>query len=1478
MGSTSARIEGAPRRAARAGTGLFGLVILLAACGGSTETLGEISVATLEPIRGDGARMRVAAGESVESGSLARLRLDAGPWLLLGDAALTIGEEGEVQLASGRAFVHVPADGALVLRVGEAQLTARDAAFSIEDGALYVVDGEVSHRQGEQLRRVRAGERLAGGAVEAAALWEDWTGGLARPGPGLAGDVAIGALEGRVPDEIGQARWPLVIRRLDVKVRVVEDLAITEVEQVFFNPASETVEGLYRIRVPRGAVLQRFAVDRDGRLVDGYVREKAQARQAYEAQVYRGSTLDPALLEWVAPGAYQARIYPIAPGETRRIAVRYAEWLERPGAPSEEGELAPRVYRFPMAPGGATPPHVQELAFEADLSEAGAGRVRAGFGAEVDGDVVRLRKSDLRPRADLVLELWDGEERAEGLRAWRAEHDPPPRDPRAGAMPDEQELDYVYVPVVLPERLFAEAGGAQGMDLVVVADVSAGTDRSHLELGRSVIEALAAHLEQGDRVAILAGDVSLRPLAGDGALGPAEPARVERLLDALAREPAGGASDLGGALAEAAALLDPERHGVVVYVGDGAPTVGELGAEALLERVQRLPHPLRAYGVGVGGDANLDLLDAVTRGGGLALRVETRAAAAEAALELLAHARRPAAQRVSVELAGAEQVFPRAATDVVRGAVLPVVGRVEESLPSEIVVRGLVAGSEFEERLAIREVRVEDEGDLRLRWAGERLRQLLLGGGQREEIADLGVRYGLITPFTSFYVPSAAELASLGPAARELYRDLRHLRARPSSVPALLPTTALFALPGCTLSDAEPPASEAASSAAPEPEEVEEEAWADQEGQMGANQDRGEATANRYAIQGPSDDMDPQMAREQARPTTAARRPAPPPAASAEAEPAPEVATAAVDEVPNEPAPGGLDGLADGSGSSAGFGGLGLRGSGSGGGGASAMGSRTSSTRGPRRSRRRARPRGAEERERSEADEAQARIVGALGALSGEEGGSVLEDILGGDARDLDVPNGWTGRADLTVSPNAARIVVELQQHHDASAHRTRRCSDAADLLLDDRVALWRERLGRASGVSGLLEVYREARRDCELPRWRDRRALLNLMLRHAGNIRRMVQLYRFLDDGSARSYLRGAILRRVRSPADLRVAREAFGAVANDPELVAQVLERAGEGPGRIRALRRLTEQFPGNVDLKLQLLEELERQGRVAEARRLAAELRADPLTDAGVRTAIGEMFLRFEDEPEARRVFSEIVEFAPEDALARRRLGDLYRAHGWFEDAYRQYQTLAAITPDDPSVALLLAQAAAGAGRVDEALRLEQGLAATSDPGAVGGLGRVALLWSSVRFAELRKEARAEGDAERLEALEARMRRSGVLRQASGLRATLTWSHPDAGLSLWAAHPRLGLTRPTDLAPEYGLEAFDVEEQEDGRYELEVRRAEPARQRHRTDVVAKLVVVWNEGQEDEKVEVRELRFDGERERLAFHLEGRELEEVSR
>jgi len=1418
-------------------------VLWVAACGGDVDTEVETTVATLQPIRGDaeGAFTRVLEGETVELSGLARLILDTGPRLLAEDATLEV-EAAAVSVRGGRVYAEVHAGDALTLALGDDVLDLRDSAVSVADGTVYVVRGEVAHRSGDTRQVVTAGETLtlATDALAATTLWEDWTGGLAQPGPGLSRDAAIGALEGRVPDEIGAARWPLVIRRLDVRTRVVEDLAITEVEQVFFNPASETVEGIYRIRVPEGAVLQRFAVDRDGRLVDGYVKERAQARQQYEAQVYRGSTLDPALLEWVAPGEYKARIYPIAPGAVRTIAVRYAEWLERPSA---EG---PRVYRFPMA-SGPNAPHVQELSFEADLTEAKAASVRAGHDTVIEDDFVRLRQSDVQPRADLVIELEDAEGRPDDQRLWRATHQAPPRDPNAGAMPDEDERDYVYVPLHLPASVYSDPGP---LDVVLVADVSAGTERSHLELGRTVVESLAAHLEADDRVAILGSDVTLRELAGDGALGPASRDRVDGLLDALAREPAGGATDLGASLTAASELLDPERAGIVIYIGDGAPTVGELEAESLLEHLERLPRPLRPYAIGVGDDANLGLLQAVTGGAGLALRVETRAAAADAALDVLAHARRPVAQRVTVELEGVEQLYPRRPADVVRGEPLPVVARVAEDLGSEIVVRGEVRGEPFEETVTLSATTVEDEGDLRLRWAGARLRQLLLGGAGREEVADLGVRYGLITPFTSFYVPSAAELAQLGPDAALLYRDTSMFAARPTPyASSWAPLAALLSTSGCNESES----ADVASSGAMATEVSEEESYEIPEEPQMARENTPDEIAqaqpaprrrpNRYAIDGPDDDA--------AEYEPAAEQP-PSPVTTDPAEPMPEAAapsgrasTRARTEASNSGLLGALD---------------------RGGDAFAAVDSEDADESGAYG--------------RAELDDLLAGALGGSGGARGtEEVAPVNEEQI---LRALERSRRSGGETALGNDPTSAlaallgdeTVVTGALSRRDANvdvrirvqAHRARRCSDAADLLLDSRRELWRERLGRQSSASGWMQVYREASRDCELPTWRDRRALLDLIIGKAGSVQRMVQVYRLARGTSARRYLRRAILRRVRTPADLRVARQAFGADAATDDLVAQVLERAGDGAGRVRALRRLIEQFPYDLELKLDLLRTLERLDRGEEARRYARELRTDPMTDAGVRTALGEMMLRAGDEAEARRIFSEIVEFAPNDALARRRLGDLYRAYGWFEDAYRQYRTLARITPDDPSVSLLLAQAAAGAGRVDEALRLEQRIAETAQPGAAEGLARVALLWSSVRFAELRQEA----SGEELDALLARMRRSGVLRIASGVRVTLVWSHPDAGVSLWAGHPGLGLTRPTDIYPEYGLEAFEVAEQESGAYRFEVRRAGESL----APVEAKLVVLIGEGTEEEHLEVVPLRFEGEARTRSFTLTGANLE----
>ena len=114
---------------------------------------------------------------------------------------------------------------------------------------------------------------------------------------------------------------------------------------------------------------------------------------------------------------YRARLYPIGPGETRRVVVRYAEWLDRTGATGQR-----RLYVYPMAADGSEDslPHVEELKVSFDLERASAREVRVGMAGVRSGNTLVVRAHDFVPRADLALELLD--EGVKEQRAYRAKH------------------------------------------------------------------------------------------------------------------------------------------------------------------------------------------------------------------------------------------------------------------------------------------------------------------------------------------------------------------------------------------------------------------------------------------------------------------------------------------------------------------------------------------------------------------------------------------------------------------------------------------------------------------------------------------------------------------------------------------------------------------------------------------------------------------------------------------------------------------------------------------------------------------------------------------------------------------------------------------------------------------------------------------------------------------------------------------------
>lgn len=729
---------------------------------------------------GEGSEVRLAAG------ALAWIRRDAGAvWLVAGPAEVTL-HEGSVRLASGRAFVDGQDGPATIVESPRGAIELSDARASIEilgDGSedVYVLRGAarpVAKARTEGADRATAGEKLtlkADGSVTRtpSVAWDDWTGGLATADPGAQpAPFGLGTVGARPPGDKGKPRFSLVIERLDVRVTVDHDFAVTEVDQTFINPSADSVEGIFTFRTPPGAVLSKFGVDRDGDLVWGKVKESAAAKAQYESNVYEGSTEDPALLSWVGPGVYNARLYPIQAGAKRRVVTRYGEWLSRQGPKADR-----RLYVYPMAAEGArgSLPRIEELRVSLDLAKAGASRVRAGMNGKVDGKTVNIQAFDVVPKADLSVELFDtGDSEPTLYRAPHrliAEDIPMNADAKFAAQVASEEPDYVLVPLRSSANL--ESGAApssRGMDLAIVVDTSAATESGALAIARSLTSALLAHLGPDDRAALWAGDATLRPVSeGSGELVTIDAAKRRAWLSGLAGIERGGATDLGALLTEAAARLDTKRRGAVLYIGDGLPSVGEVSPKSLRERMSRLPASTRIFTAGVGSRSNTALLDSISRGAPVET-VSDAYSAARAALRLLEAAHRSAWVGATVDLGpGVERVLPREVPPVGNEENVFVVGRLVGKPPATVVLKsGDLASSR-----PVQIVTIDDAGDLRRRWGQGRLQELLAEGAGRASLVDIARRYALVSPFTSLYVPTAREAAQSDGATEQELAEAR---------------------------------------------------------------------------------------------------------------------------------------------------------------------------------------------------------------------------------------------------------------------------------------------------------------------------------------------------------------------------------------------------------------------------------------------------------------------------------------------------------------------------------------------------------------------------------------------------------------------------------------------------------------------------------------------------------------------------------
>lgn len=697
---------------------------------------------------------RLAAGDVVETSDdgRGRLRLDDGTTVVLDRATrLSLGADG-LTVEKGQVMVQGASSGRTSIAAAGATAVLSDAVMAVSaDGAgarFYCASGEVVVRKKEE-KRVRSGEtaQVNGEALAVAPekAFNDWTGGMATPW-GATGKphAAIGELWGRLSNVADEGGLPLAIRQHQVEARIEGETAITRVRSTYFNAGNSAVAGDFRMALPPSAQVSRFAVQARGQLSEGTLNI------AEEQSLAPGQWASDARLEWAGDGWVRGTMPSVEPGATVSVVVEYIEWLT-----PVDGRLS---YRYPMAAEGKRQV-IGEFRARVDTSYANPVAIHAGQGALVNGAVVEMTRADFRPSADLVVELELPPNALGQARGYVARA---PKEDTGGS--------YLLVRTEVPQ-----ARVVGGVTLALVLDTSQSADPALLDAERALAEAILEGLGAADRVVVLAADQGVRPV-GPGAIGPVNPERRKATREALASLRPGGATDLGVALEKAADALPPDApEGMVIYVGDGWPTVGDVTIEAIRARLARRAGGVPRLGaVAVGPLANRFALSGLVRGSGPVLEIADRSDASEAAVHLLAEALRPALASVELDLGPTvDRVYPRGARAVLAGGTAFAVGRVRGALPRSVKLRYRKGASVVEETRSLHMPPVADEADVRRRWGAARVDELTLRGEGRESAVDVARRVGLLTPWTAFTVqgpntrfrPTPIEIRTLDLAA-----------------------------------------------------------------------------------------------------------------------------------------------------------------------------------------------------------------------------------------------------------------------------------------------------------------------------------------------------------------------------------------------------------------------------------------------------------------------------------------------------------------------------------------------------------------------------------------------------------------------------------------------------------------------------------------------------------------------------------------
>ncbi|HLE63240.1 MAG TPA: VWA domain-containing protein, partial [Pyrinomonadaceae bacterium] len=303
-------------------------------------------------------------------------------------------------------------------------------------------------------------------------------------------------------------------------------------------------------------------------------------------------------------------------------------------------------------------------------------------------------------------------------------------------------------------------------DIVFVLDTSGSmAEEGKMEKARAALLYGIRTLRSQDRFNVISFTGEERSLE-TGLLPADDEGRKRGEVFVQALRPVGGTNINQALLTAGRQFQENTRPKILVFLTDGLPTVGETNVNRIVDNVRGAKMAgVRLFTFGVGYDVNTTLLDKLAaENGGVADYVEPKEDLEIKVSNFFAKVSHPVLTDLKLDMAEVETdlVYPKAMPDIFKGSQVMLIGRYRNAVNMDRVRLQLLGKSSgTNRRFAYENLRFplrEEANDYLPRlWATRRvgwlMEQIRSNGEQKElrdEIVDLGTRYGIVTPYTSF--------------------------------------------------------------------------------------------------------------------------------------------------------------------------------------------------------------------------------------------------------------------------------------------------------------------------------------------------------------------------------------------------------------------------------------------------------------------------------------------------------------------------------------------------------------------------------------------------------------------------------------------------------------------------------------------------------------------------------------------------------